>query len=342
MLAPVRKNLSEYGYLLKNSFFAFIPAHEITNKDLSAPSEHEQDLRASHVYLVLKRKRFTLNPITLTKKRIDRNTWKVSGHLAYSEKGVKNTVPFEVKVPANVDDKLSLSDYPYDRFIISPQKGETTFFPASILAQSAMKKSKLIDYEVLYVGMAFGKTGERGVRDRLKSHSTLQKIFGDVYAKSPEDEIWVCALRYDTCSIVTSMDGRADIKVDDENEAKRFKAINDYKISNKEITCLVEAGLIRYFQPEYNDIYKVSFPKKSQKILQKCYELDVSGMVVELEISIGHTNIFSENQKSGNYHYAKYDFFNPKVRAGFSHLTLDKGKTVHINNPGAVSAFPKI
>ena len=138
------------------------------------------------------------------------------------------------------------------------------------------------------------------------------------------------------------MDGRAKIKVDDENEARRFKAINDYKISNKEITCLVEAGLIRYFQPEYNATYKVSFPRKSQKILEKCYELDVSGMVVELEISIGNTNLFSKHQKSGNYHYAKYDFFDAEVRAGFSHLTLEEGNILHVNNSGALSAFSKI
>lgn len=52
------------------------------------------------------------------------------------------------------------------------------------------------NFEVLYVGQAFAE-GKRTAIDRLKSHSTLQKILAETMSDYPDDQVFIFNLVYD-------------------------------------------------------------------------------------------------------------------------------------------------
>ncbi|HBX7701047.1 TPA: hypothetical protein MIG26_27045 [Klebsiella pneumoniae] len=82
--------------------------------------------------------------------------------------------------------------------------------------------------------------------------------------------------------------------------------------------------MIRYFQPKYNAIYRESFPASDQKILAGCFELDFSGLTVELELSESPLRLYSERVKSSFHHIAAFNLTDEQERLGF--FTLSDGK----------------
>lgn len=65
---------------------------------------------------------------------------------------------------------------------------------------------------------------------------------------------------------------------------ERIKAGLDklFGTDEAERTTLYEASLIRYFEPRYNKEFKDSFPSTNLKILQDCYEKDMSAIIAEV------------------------------------------------------------
>jgi hypothetical protein len=53
-------------------------------------------------------------------------------------------------------------------------------------------------------------------------------------------------------------------------------------LREKNRVSLAEASLIKYFEPEYNKIYKTTFPSPKHKVLEELLRLDFSGLVVEI------------------------------------------------------------
>jgi hypothetical protein len=96
----------------------------------------------------------------------------------------------------------------------------------------------------------------------------------DIQHNLPDDELLLLAFEYAPYRVVTIFDGIDKTAVRDDGDTKRFLSIHDNPLSVHEQICLAEAGLIRYFEPRYNEIYKDSFPASDQKILDHCYELD--------------------------------------------------------------------
>jgi hypothetical protein len=78
-------------------------------------------------------------------------------------------------------------------------------------------------------------------------------------------------------------------------------------LSEYQQICLTEAGLIRYFQPKYNVIYKDNFPSDKHKILASCYNLDFSGLVVEINTEELRFCLFSDKVSPKEHHICKVD-----------------------------------
>lgn len=119
-------------------------------------------------------------------------------------------------------------------------------------------------------------------------------------------------------------DGTEKNAIRDESDSKRFFSILDNPLTEHQQICLVEAGLIRYFAPPYNEIYKDSFPATDQKILSSCYALDFSALIVEIDVEELGMELYSEKVAASGHHIAKFDLVDPKVRRSFfTFLTKD-------------------
>jgi hypothetical protein len=175
-------------------------------------------------------------------------------------------------------------------------------------------------FNVLYVGQAFGD-GNRAALDRLKSHSTLQKILARTPYDLPDEEIVIFAFEYSQDQVFTTMDGRAEGAIsDDSNEERLFNAI-DNPPSKKQKISMIEAGLIRYFQPKYNKVFVNKFPSIKAKTLKSCLDLDVTGLVVELNTDELGFYLYSDVVSPKMHHFANYELVASKDRASFFNVT---------------------
>jgi hypothetical protein len=125
------------------------------------------------------------------------------------------------------------------------------------------------------------------------------------------------AFEYAPYAVISSFDGIDKTVIRNESDTKRFLSVMDNALSVHDQICLVEAGLIRYFEPKYNEVYKDSFPAADQKILNHCYELDFSGLVVEIDTEELGLTLRSPKVSARSHHIAQFDLVDPTKRRSF-------------------------
>lgn len=313
-----RKFISEFALNMYSARWIMLPASELTSG--KEPDSLQQEiLDASHIYLICKHPssyfvkegfRFEDGVVSVS------TTFKVKGEARKSE----FTFPYPDGDEAT---GAELSAYPHRELHYVNKSGAIVrVLPAGMLtlaADSREKHPELGRFEVVYVGQAFGD-GTRSAFQRLQSHSTLQKILAESQYKNPDDEISVFVFEYCPYRFITQMDGRAKQAISDRRDQNRFFSILENPLTEHQQICLIEAALIRYFAPEYNAIYKESFPSVSHKILKECYELDFSGLIVEINTDECGFFLYSSNAQPRMHHISKVDLFTPLDRDGFFQL----------------------
>jgi len=116
---------------------------------------------------------------------------------------------------------------------------------------------------------------------------------------------------------------------DDDHTSRVLDAIENPPFDVSVAVSLAEAGLIRYFQPHYNEIFKNMFPGRRHKMLETLRELDLLGLVVELQSHSIRVRLGSDQVPTSIWHEAKYyiHFDGPDRRSDWAMrnwLTPDK------------------
>ncbi len=311
-----RKFVTEYSIGYLNSYTGMITAHQLMNADKMTPKQNAE-LAECHIYAI------TAIPSSYFKQHsLKHDANGLSGCLCYKIEGVEKEIEFQ-NFPWVLDDNAVSIDckYPFKEVISYDANGkECAYIPANYLSSVFLNRqgrTELNDYEVLYIGQAIGNTGNRTAIDRLSSHATLQKILAKTAYDYPDKEIVIFMYEFKHENMFSSMDGRA-VQADNSsrNEERLFNAIENPPNKKQKIG-LIEAGLIRYFQPPYNKIFTIKFPSTKHKTLISCYELDISGFVVEINCENLNYYLHSDSVKSSHHHIAKIDLFNSIDRSSF-------------------------
>lgn len=331
-----RKYLSEYSVHICSSKWIMMPSDQIQSNG-TMDEEAEKVSKSCHIYLICRR------PSTYFLK----DTMKYDGEIlevdvGYKIDGKEESFSYKSKFPL-LDGAVSLaiSDYPHREIITYDKDGEEVRgLPAGLISINQDWGSPLKQLEVLYVGQAFGN-GSRSAHERLKSHSTLQKILADSHHKYPDGEISVLMVKFEPYQLLITMDGRSDVKNDNKVENNRLRSIQENPLTEKQQIGLVEAALIRYFQPLYNDKFKIKFPSPKVKVLRECYELDFSGLVVEMNTEELRFRLYSDSRALNYHHICNVDIVDEKSRAGFFYITLGAGNMVKVNDCIEPSSYRK-
>jgi hypothetical protein len=323
---PKRKFLSEFAVSLFSSRFLMIPASEVGTDGELGTLEAEIAAR-SHIYLICKRPGFTYCPETFSYAE-----GTLSGKLQYKVRGKSKNIEFSIPFPL-VDGAVSVgvSPYPHREIQTRDASGEgVRRLPASMLSLGMAQSLGNDDFrnlEVLYVGQAYAE-GRRTAFERIRSHSTLQKILAQVHYSDPDAEVYVLVFEYPQYRLITRMDGMAKEAISDDRDSDRFSSILDQPLTAHQQISLVEAGLIRFFEPIYNEIYKATFPSPTQKILQSCFQLDFSALVVEIDTSEIGMCLFSESIGPNSHHIAQFNLIDPTERMSFFAMITEDGSVV--------------
>jgi hypothetical protein len=313
-----RKNIIEYALSYMNSYTAMMTAYQLMSG--GNVIEGQDDLDRCHIYIIAARP----NPYFIADS-LKHDGKLLSGQIAYKIGGVEHRVNF-------ADCPFELSDgateircvYPFLELWTYNSAGEqirympATYFGSVLGAHSC--DGVLNGFEVLYVGQAIGQ-GNRSAQQRLTSQSTFQKILALSAYDTPDNEIVVFMFQFDHERVFSSIDGRAIGAIADGSNEKRLMTAIRNPPDKKRKIAMVEAGLIRYFQPRYNEIFKIKFPSTKHRTLQSCKSLDVSGLIVELDTSDLGFTLRSPTIAASDHHVARYDLVNLQNRMSFFNLT---------------------
>lgn len=325
MKGKSKKNISDFAVGLYSGRWIMISASELlSGKSFSTRQNVTQEVvNKSHIYIITKIPKFYY-----IEDSVSFENGILSITVGYKHQGKEKFLKLEDEFPPEYGAvEVKVSAYPYKEIVLYNKKGEEVYYiPANILGISLGKEagnSEITDLEVLYVGQAYGD-GNRNTFDRLKSHSTLQKILADCSVDYPDDEVNIISFEYMPYQVFIQMDGKAKVKTTAEDDSQRFYSIIDNPLSEHQQVCLTEAGLIRYFQPKYNKTYKEKFPSIKHKILEECYKLDFSGLVVEINTEELNFFLYSDSAQKHFHHIAKINLIDHEERYGFFHFILDK------------------
>jgi hypothetical protein len=308
MTMPDRKYLSEFAVSLFSArIIGITPAELMSGKEPEGEALEISNL--CHIYLICRRPASSYDQGAFSFDGAH-----IKGKLNYKLMGEPKSIEFQF--PFKLSDGavgVRISAYPHRDIETYTEDGEVIrYIPASML-NNGLAEQRFRELEVLYVGQAYAG-GNRSAIERLRSHSTLQKILADTQHSSPDDELILLAFEY---RVISFFDGINKTAIRDERDSKRFLSIFDNPLTEHQQICLAEAGLIRYFQPQYNTIYKESFPAEDQKLLDQCYELDFSALIVEIDTEDLGFGLYSSAIPMDNHHIAKFDLVDPKERRSF-------------------------
>jgi hypothetical protein len=176
-------------------------------------------------------------------------------------------------------------------------------------------ESKTINFEVKYVGQAYGQDGSRNAIDRLLKHETLQKIALKGVPEGYRLSLLLLAIQPNN-QLITTMNPFA--KNDADGGTRIQSGLEKlFNTSEEERVSLYEAALIRYFYPDFNKEFKDSFPSTNLKILQDCYNKDFCSVVAEICFDELPFRLWSQTIEPAFYHIAKHNLHKDEDRRMF-------------------------
>jgi hypothetical protein len=288
-------------------------------KDLSGLSEMDGAIaelaRACHIYLIVTRPRLRFAPGSVVVGP-DHTTV----NFRFTRDGAEREATLTLVGSPNAD-SVEVSSYPHTNLLLLKDGVPVHVLPAHMLSfvGDGLTDRSIRDLEVVYVGMAYGE-GDRSATDRLLSHSTLQQVLADLNGESPDTEALVVMAEYEPPLFVMSIDGRSKTSPEnaDRNVGAAFSQAEE--ISEELRIALIEAGLIRHFQPGYNEKYKFRYPHPSHKILEEIYSIDFGALTVEIDTEVINARLFSKVQPPGFHHAASVDLHDPQTRQSFFNI----------------------
>jgi hypothetical protein len=289
------KHLTEYSIIMYLSKYMFLQQTEL---DIFAQYQNTfTEHNPCNIYFILRRPRISADP----------NYFKVEKEFIELKYFIH--VPNErlvriLRIPFrdHPNDLILETEYPYNFVKFKDEKGNINRYKLSVLVDETHKlnesKEDLLDFEVLYIGQAYGADGKRTALDRLSSHSMLQKIYSEAMSRNPDSEIWIMLASFEQNKI-TSMNGMVNMprENDKEDRKRAVKFISSgNEFSDRQTINFTEAALIKTFLPKYNKEYKDSFPNSSHSSYSECYNLDVNSIVVETDTRESRRWLYSEGK----------------------------------------------
>lgn len=293
------------AYLLRAQDLRHIPVEAI-----------DQD-HPCHLYVISRTPRVSIQPETV---EIDAES--IRGVASLHRQGEVDDHDFVVKHSFG-EGATWESAWPYEEFAILDRDGNRVQggVCALVLAFADSWPEQAALHEILYVGQAYGSAGERTAWDRLQSHETLQRILGD---QLPDTQVWLTMATVIDVQIVQEISpkpGRVSDDDDNEHTLAVLKKVHGEGFRDREAVALAEAGLIRGWQPEYNDRLKHKFPARKQTPLDSARDLDLHGLIVEWQSLDLPAQYFCGSQGP-----ARMFFFGYEV-----HLEKDRAETLSLH-----------
>lgn len=259
-----------------------------------------------HIYMVLTRPKSSIVKDSIN---IDDNHFSGIIEVHYPERTEK--IKFKERHYFGTKNVRIETKYPFNSFKLIDNDNEETILECMVswFLQSVNESKHALPMKVVYVGQSYGDCGERKVDKRLISHSTLQKIYFEILSYEPDKEVQLYVSEF-SCELVGT-----NIKASRPSDINYFQHDADDLINHRLVINLVEATLIRYFQPQYNEKFKNKFPSQEHVSYREAYELDFNMLRVEVGSPYERfCLLFSDSVEAKWHHICEYHFYSLNER----------------------------
>jgi len=272
-----------------------------------------------HIYMIARRPRIMIDPDSV----------RFEGELIYGQFLIqegKDVIPEQFVFQNFIEPNLRFDcPYPHTEFFFYDEKEVlVSSGKAALLLQTLNNKdySKYSSLEILYIGQSYGVEGVRSAPQRLQNHSTLQGIYAEAIRRTPDKEIWLVLWGF-TSLAMAGIDGISKIfeKTDEEDDRHIERFYKDF-ISEQQLINYTEAALIRYFEPEYNQTFKNTFPNPAHKTYSECYDLDIHSVHVELQTEEINCQLYSPKIAPSWIQFASFNLHDPEERKSILDVAL--------------------
>lgn len=307
-----------YKYATEGTIIMYLHTYDIIQQQdfeiFESIRQNRQHNPNYNIYIIMKRPKISINPDFL---EVDNDYIKLEFLIQTKDKKERRKVKINNEFETN---NISIdTKYPYNYFKLKSPENDYIFKSNHILDEVQKQdpiKDDLLDFEILYIGQSFGENGNRDAIERLSSHSTLQKIYSEAIINNPDSDIWIMLCNFQQINL-TSINGMIKTNTSDEIEFERINKFLKGKFTDKQKINFTEAALIKTFKPPYNEKYKNSFPNPNHSSYSECYKLDITGIVIELDLSEIKRWIYSESKQRENSNYRQmeeHEFTNNQER----------------------------
>ncbi|XPV77690.1 MAG: hypothetical protein ACNI27_07165 [Desulfovibrio sp.] len=149
-------------------------------------------------------------------------------------------------------------------------------------------------FEVLYIGKAYGKNGEKCAFDRLNNHEKLIEILKE---NSPlkHFETRVALLEFKNYSLWFSEPKTVNRATATPAEEESHLDKLSRNLPENAVVSLIESALISVIKPKYNQNLKGDFPQEKHKSYKSITSSDYYSFLIELNIIGSGFELFSEH-----------------------------------------------
>ena len=277
--------------------YATLPAEGIYDKEALAPFMHV--IESCHIYLIGLVPKVNFDDA----RQVDSEL-----NLDFTVLGKSYTVKYDIPEGLNLK-------YDGTYHYLGDSSGKRYWPDPDELQARLNAVSGVIDFDVKYIGQAYGQDGSRNALDRLLAHETLQKI--SLKGVPADYKLTVLLLSIQPDSQLFTVFNPFAKNSDDEGARIKSGLDKLFNTSEQERVTLFEASLIRYFYPEFNKEFKDSFPSTNLKALKDCYDKDFSAIVVQICIDVLPFTLKSQNVAPTRYHIIQHDLHKAEDRKMF-------------------------
>lgn len=231
----------------------------------------------AYLYCILGKNRITINHQSVS---FTDNLIKTEFLIQNKNEFIKEQIDFKHNYTGLKEVKV-VSEFPFNQFKIIDEEGscliggKSTYFLERVEAYEQVKNKDLLDYEILYIGQSVVSGNNVPVLDRTIKHETYQKVLEDYIQSYPDKEVFSFFLSF-------KQDARIDFPeaVDEDVRAIFIKNYtkNYLTPTSKEVkqnVTLLEAALINYFKPTYNDKFVDHSPNKKHESFSGVSEMNL-------------------------------------------------------------------
>lgn len=307
--------LNSYQLIQQNELEAFSEQQNIFNKN-----------NPCNIYFVIRRAKVTVN----------KNYCRVGSDFVEVEFIIHDkdkVIPLKVciGIPNDLKEVKLVTEYPFVYFSIQSDTKNIIGGKASVFLDRLQRTQphdfEMLDLEILYIGKSLDDTNNLSTIRRLLNHSKIQTIYKEEMTNRPDTDIWILLCSFNSQNLTVFGFPSKNKNLNEEfKKVKKLTNPKNLEFSKEHKTNILEAGLINYFQPIYNETFKDNFPNRKHISYSEALKKDLNSLVIELDTSEIKWFLHTQTTKRKIVHTIQYDFLFEEGRFSIYDLSKDINK----------------